>query len=199
MSDTINPAAPHFIPSFITAPGETDYLVYGVAVFLIILVMFLGVMYFWLHSIPERIGHGSSKIQFQLVAVMSLLALFTHNNAFWVGALLLALVPIPDFWTPLAEMAESLAKMAGRRLGIAAADGTRATAHEEGGASGPHAPVAPAGSLQLHEAGITSRQVENGALARATAAEAGHPEPPVSDNQAAAAAAKARRQSARLD
>ena len=72
-------------------------------------------MYFWLHSIPERISHGSSKIQFQLVAVLSLLALFTHNNAFWVGALLLALVPIPDFWTPLATMAESLAKMAGLR------------------------------------------------------------------------------------
>ena len=34
-------------------------------------------MYFWLHSIPERISHGQSKIQFQLVAVMSLLALFT--------------------------------------------------------------------------------------------------------------------------
>jgi hypothetical protein len=49
-------------------------------------------MYFWLHSIPERLAHGSSKVQFQLVAVMSLLALFTHNNAFWVAALLLALV-----------------------------------------------------------------------------------------------------------
>jgi hypothetical protein len=49
------------------------------------------------------------------VAVLALLALFTHINAFWVAALLLALVPIPDFWTPLATMAESLAKMAGRR------------------------------------------------------------------------------------
>ena len=35
---------------------------------------------------------------------------------FWIAALLLALVPIPDFWTPLANMAESLAALAGRRL-----------------------------------------------------------------------------------
>jgi hypothetical protein len=116
MSNGINPAAPHFLPFFITAPGESDVLLTGVVVFLVVAVMSLGVMYFWLHSIPERLAHGASKTQFQLVAVMSLLALFTHNNAFWVGALLLALIPIPDFWTPLAMMADSLARMAGRRL-----------------------------------------------------------------------------------
>jgi len=122
MSNAINPAAPHFLPFFITAPGETDVLFTGVIVFLVVAVMALGVMYFWLHSIPERIAHGASKTQFQLVAVMSLLALFTHNNVFWVGALLLALIPIPDFWTPLAVMADSLARMAGRRLRHAAED-----------------------------------------------------------------------------
>jgi hypothetical protein len=122
MSGAMNPAAPHFVPSFIVAPGETDILLTGVAVFLVILVLVMGSMYFWLHSIPERISHGSSRIQFQLVAVLSLLALFTHNNVFWVAALLLALVPIPDFWTPLANMAESLAKMAGSRLRHATAD-----------------------------------------------------------------------------
>jgi hypothetical protein len=122
MSTAINPAAPHFLPFFITAPGETDVLLTGVVVFLVVAVMSLGIMYFWLHSIPERLAHGASKTQFQLVAVMSLLALFTHNNAFWVGALLLALIPIPDFWTPLAMMADSLAKMAGRRLRHAPAD-----------------------------------------------------------------------------
>jgi hypothetical protein len=126
MSTAINPAAPHFLPSFITAPGETDPLLVGAAIFLVVLLLVLGSTYFWLHSIPERIAHGAGKIQFQLVAVMSLLALFTHNNAFWVGALLLALIPIPDFWTPLAQMAESLAKMAGRRLRNAPVDETAA-------------------------------------------------------------------------
>ena len=131
MSTGINPAAPHFLPFYITAPGETDVLLTGVIVFLVVAVMSLGIMYFWLHSIPERLAHGASKTQFQLVAVMSLLALFTHNNAFWVGALLLALIPIPDFWTPLAMMADSLAKMAGRRLRHAPADDRPVTLPED--------------------------------------------------------------------
>ena len=107
----MHPAAPHYLPGFITAPGETDPLMVGSVIFLIILVMVLGSMYFWLHSIPERIAHGTGKIQFQLVGVLALLALFTHINLFWVFALVLALVPIPDFWTPLSSMANSLAKM----------------------------------------------------------------------------------------
>ena len=48
----------------------------------------------------------------QRVHTLALLALFTHINAFWVAALLLALIPVPDFWTPLASMADSLARMA---------------------------------------------------------------------------------------
>ena len=114
---TMHPAAPHYLPGFITAPGETDPLMVGSVIFLILLVMGLGSMYFWLHSIPERISHGTGKIQFQLVGVLALLALFTHNNLFWVMALLLALIPIPDFWTPLASMADSLAKMVTHRRG----------------------------------------------------------------------------------
>lgn len=107
----MNPAAPAHLPGFITAPGETDPLMVGSVIFLIILLMTLGSLYFWLHSIPERIAHGTGKVQFQLVGVLALLALFTHNNLFWVVALLLAVVPIPDFWTPLSSMADSLAKM----------------------------------------------------------------------------------------
>lgn len=33
MSSSKNPAAPHFLPSFITAPGETDPLLVGAVVF----------------------------------------------------------------------------------------------------------------------------------------------------------------------
>jgi hypothetical protein len=181
MSNAINPAAPHFLPFFITPPGETDVLFTGVVVFLVVALMTLGVMYFWLHSIPERIAHGASKTQFQLVAVMSLLALFTHNNAFWVGALLLALIPIPDFWTPLAMMADSLAKMAGRRLRHApedespvsaaehsaiASSSPYATAPSDGGVAAPApvvtivAPTAPANAAPapIAEASGSSRQ-----------------------------------------
>lgn len=112
MSDVaLHPAAPGYLPGFITAPGETDPLFVGSVIFLIVLLMTLGSLYFWLHSIPERLAHGTGKIQFQLVGILALLALFTHNNLFWVFALVLALVPIPDFWTPLASMADSLARM----------------------------------------------------------------------------------------
>jgi hypothetical protein len=84
----------------------------GSVIFLILAVMGIGSLYFWLHSLPERMSHGSGQLQFQLVGALSLLALFTHINAFWVAALLLALIPVPDFWTPLASMADSLARMA---------------------------------------------------------------------------------------
>ena len=114
---TINALATHHLPSFITAPGETDTLFVVSVTLLVAAVMGLGVTYFWLHSIPERLSHGTGKVQFQLVAVLSLLALFTHNNLFWIMALLLALIPIPDFWTPLASMAESLARMVRHRRG----------------------------------------------------------------------------------
>lgn len=116
MSEPMHPMASHHLPGFITPPGETDVLFTVAIIFFIILVLAVGSLYFRLHALPERIAHGTSHLQFQLVAVLSLIALFTHNNLFWVAALLLALVPIPDFWTPLANMAESLAALAGRRV-----------------------------------------------------------------------------------
>lgn len=116
MSEAMHPMASHHLPGFITPPGETDVLFTVAIIFFIILVLAVGSLYFRLHALPERIAHGTSHLQFQLVAVLSLIALFTHNNLFWVAALLLALVPIPDFWTPLANMAESLAALAGRRV-----------------------------------------------------------------------------------
>jgi type VI protein secretion system component VasF len=51
-------------------------------------------------------------VQFEIVAVLALLALFTHNHAFWIAGLLLALVPLPDISTPLTSMAQSLRLMA---------------------------------------------------------------------------------------
>ena len=116
MPATINPAAPHHLPGFITAPGESDVLLNGAAVFLVVLVLMLGSVYFRLHALPEHMAHkNANKLQFEVVAILALLALFTHNNSFWVASLLLALVPIPDFHGPLETIAQSLAKMAGFR------------------------------------------------------------------------------------
>ena len=58
-------------------------------------------------------AHKSHKLQFEIVAVLGLLALFTHMHIFWVAGLLLALIDIPDFGSPLRRMAGSLEKIAG--------------------------------------------------------------------------------------
>lgn len=104
-------AIPH-LPVFITAPGETDVLLVVNAIFVLLAVLGLGLFYFKLHALPEQLAHRGQKIQFQLVAVLGLLALFTHNHAFWIAGLLLALVPLPDFTTPLGTIARSLERLA---------------------------------------------------------------------------------------
>jgi hypothetical protein len=82
-------------------------------VFLVLLILGLGVLYFRLHALPEQMSHGRhNKAQFEIVAVLALLALFTHNNLFWVAALILAMVPIPDFTTPLNAIVTELKRIA---------------------------------------------------------------------------------------
>ena len=89
------------------------------AIFLVVMVLMVVVFYFKLHSLPERIAHKGQKVQFEIVAVLGLISLFTHNHIFWIAGLLLAFIPMPDFSTPLNGMADSLAKMAGWRRGAA--------------------------------------------------------------------------------
>ena len=113
MAATINPAAPHHLPAFIAAPGETDVLMVVMAVFLVIAVLAVGLLFLRLHTLPERMAHKSHKLQFEIVAVLGLLALFTHMHIFWVAGLLLALIDIPDFGWPLRRIAGSLEKIAG--------------------------------------------------------------------------------------
>lgn len=106
----MHPMAPAHLPYFVTAPGETDSMLMHVAIFLVVAILLLGVLYLYLHSLPDRIAHGSNSTQFQLVGVLTLLALFTHNNIFWVAALLLVFIKFPDFITPLRSIAASLEK-----------------------------------------------------------------------------------------
>jgi hypothetical protein len=106
-----HPAAPHHLPWFLTAPGESDTLFTITTIIVIAAVLTLGVIFFRLHSLPERLGH--KKLQFEIVAVLGLLSLFTHVHAFWVAGLLLALIDLPDFQTPLRRIATSLEKLSG--------------------------------------------------------------------------------------
>ena len=112
MNASPHPAAPHHLPPFITAPGETDVFMVVMAVFLVFAVLAIGLLFLRLHTLPERLAHKGHKLQFEIVAVLGLLALFTHVHLFWVAGLLLALIDIPDFGWPLRRMAGSLEKIA---------------------------------------------------------------------------------------
>jgi hypothetical protein len=113
MTASLNPAAPHHLPVFIPAPDGTDVLMVAVGIFLVLAVLAVGLLFLRLHTLPERIAHRGHKLQFEIVAVLGLLALFTHMHIFWVAGLLLALIDIPDFGGTLSRMAGSLEKIAG--------------------------------------------------------------------------------------
>jgi hypothetical protein len=111
---TRHPSAVSHLPPFISPPGQSDVLLVVMALVLVVAVLAVGVFFFWLHSLPERLVHKSAKVHFDIVAALALLALFTHIHLFWVAALLLALVkvPVPDFTGLLGRIAGSLEKIA---------------------------------------------------------------------------------------
>ena len=92
----LHPAAPHDLPGFITAPGDTDVLMVVVGIVLLGAVLGVGNLYLHLHTLPERMAHKSEKLQFEIVAILGLLALFTHIHLFWVAGLLLAMIDSPQ-------------------------------------------------------------------------------------------------------
>ncbi|MBB3149647.1 putative membrane protein [Phyllobacterium trifolii] len=114
MADTLHPAAIEHLPGFVTGPGESDWLFTVVAVFLLAAVLMIGNFYFQVHALPERMAHRTKKVQMEIVAVLALISLFTHNHIFWIAGLLLAFIDLPDFATPMSSMAQSLERLSGR-------------------------------------------------------------------------------------
>lgn len=112
VAQAVHPLAPHDLPAFITAPGETDVLMVAMGVLLLIAILAVGNIFLRIHTLPERMAHKSQKLQFEIVAVLGLLALFTHIHLFWVAGLLLAMIDLPDFSTPLRMIAGSVEKIA---------------------------------------------------------------------------------------
>lgn len=110
----LHPIAVEHLPVFITAPGQTDVLFNIMVVFILVMVLVVGNLYLRLHALPERMSHRANVVQMEVVAVLALISLFTHNHIFWIIGLLLALVRIPDFSTPMVSIAESLEKLSGR-------------------------------------------------------------------------------------
>jgi hypothetical protein len=113
MPAEVNPVATHHMPIFITPPGETDVLTVITAVFLLVSVVAFGLLFLRLHSLPERMAHRGHKLQFEIVAVLCLISLFTHIHAFWIAALLLALIELPDISGWMGRIAHGVERIAG--------------------------------------------------------------------------------------
>jgi hypothetical protein len=109
MTNSIHPASSGHLPSFITAPGETDVLMVVMSIILLLFVLMAGLLYFRLHALPDRFAH--KKVQLEIVCVLGLIAMFTHMHIFWIAGLLLALVDLPDFGTPLKRIAQATEKL----------------------------------------------------------------------------------------
>jgi hypothetical protein len=122
MAGSLHPAASDHLPIFITAPGGTDVLMVVMAIVLLGVVVAFGIFFFRLHSLPERMAHRTHKVQLEIVAVLCLIALFTHIHLFWVAALLLAMIEFPDIGGWLGRIAGSVEKIAETRPGKGAAD-----------------------------------------------------------------------------
>jgi hypothetical protein len=114
LTATPNPIATTHMPFFITAPGETDVLFNVTLVFLVACIILTGVVFLTIHSLPERMAHKSRKILLDLIALLCLLALLTHEHLFWFIAIVLAFIDIPDFLTPVNRIAKSVESMAGQ-------------------------------------------------------------------------------------
>jgi hypothetical protein len=112
LSEQLHPMGPHHLPFYIVAPGETDWLMVATGLILIGAVFSVGLLYLYLHSLPERMAHKTQKLQFEVVAVLGLIALFTHEHLYWIAALVLAMIELPDFGTPLRSIAGSVERIA---------------------------------------------------------------------------------------
>ena len=110
------------MPFFITSPGETDVLFNITLWFVVACIILTGVVFLTIHSLPERMAHKSKKVLLDLIALLCLLALLTHNHFFWFVAIVLAFIDIPDFLTPVNRIADSMESMAGQEAGEKPAD-----------------------------------------------------------------------------
>jgi hypothetical protein len=122
LEPVLHPLASHDLPYFITAPGETDRMMVMTGIFLVVIIVAIGALYFSLHSLPERMAHKANHVQSGIIALLCLIALFTHNHLFWIVAILLAFIRVPDFETPLKSISDSLERLApapGSKLAVA--------------------------------------------------------------------------------
>jgi hypothetical protein len=104
--------APSHLPFYLAPRSGIDTLMLVMALVLIGIMFWAGTLYWRLHSLPERMAYKSQKLQFEIVAVLGLISLFAQMHVFWIAGLLLALIDVPDFGTPLRSIADSVEKIA---------------------------------------------------------------------------------------
>ena len=141
MNGQMHPAANQHPPFFIPGADGSDTLTVVMGIFLVATVLWLGTLYWKLHSLPERMAHKSQKLQFEIVAVLGLISLFTHMHIFWIAGLLLALIDLPDFGTPMRSIADSLERIANASPGE---PGDRADTRDDDRPPPPPPPRKPA-------------------------------------------------------
>jgi multisubunit Na+/H+ antiporter MnhF subunit len=126
------------MPFFITPPGETDVLFNITLWFVVACIVLTGVVFLTIHSLPERMAHKSKKVLLDLIALLCLLALLTHNHFFWFVAIVLAFIDIPDFLTPVNSIANSMQSIAGQEAGEKPADVSTLVPPESAKVDEPH-------------------------------------------------------------
>jgi len=126
------------MPFFITPPGETDVLFNITLWFVVACIVLTGVVFLTIHSLPERMAHKSKKVLLDLIALLCLLALLTHNHFFWFVAIVLAFIDIPDFLTPVNRIANSMESIAGQEAGEKPADASTLVPPEAAKVDEPH-------------------------------------------------------------
>ena len=82
MTAATHPLAPRGLPSYIGRADGSDPLFTAVVFILIAGLTGVTVLYFKLHSIPEHPAQEQNNTQTQLIIVLTVLTLFTHNNLF---------------------------------------------------------------------------------------------------------------------
>jgi hypothetical protein len=122
LAEQMHPAASHHLPFYIPGVDGSDTLMVVMGLFLVGTLLWVGTLYWKLHSLPERMAHRTHKLQFEIVAVLGLISLFTHMHIFWIAGLLLAMIDLPDFLTPMRNIAGSVERIADATPGARPAD-----------------------------------------------------------------------------
>ena len=149
MNETSSLVVKEHLPFYITGPGESDILFGAVAIALVLVIIGFGAFYFTIQAIPDRMVKGSSKAQMQIVGLLGLISLFTMNNIYWVAALLIAAVRIPDFVSLFKSQARSQKKMSQSLAGMEPRTATASATPAAAGSTTPETPVTePAGSAE---------------------------------------------------